>query len=167
MVYSKNISVLECLLKQNFILLLWNDRHLFSLSTLWHRLQYISQVSAESLPHILWFFLQVGVNEWQSAQMWGCIRKIENVSLEMVKETKNYFRRPFMEVPNCSRLSSTPLPGLWWAMSRHWLSCKPWEEINIECHVSISLRWLGTSGLNMITTPPESFISAGQHDSNL
>lgn len=39
--------------------------------------------------------------------------------------------------------------------------------MNVEYQVSISLRWLGTSGLNTITTPLESFIKAGQHDSNL
>lgn len=77
------------------------------------------------------------------------------------------FRGLQHKLPKGSRLSSTPLPGLWWAMSRHWLSCRPWEEMNIECHISISLRWLGTSGLKMITTPLESFMIAGQHDSNL
>ncbi len=52
-------------------------------------------------------------------------------------------------------------------MSRHWASCRPCEEMNVEYQVSTSLRWLGTSGLNTITTPLESFIKAGQHDSNL
>lgn len=72
-----------------------------------------------------------------------------------------------MEIPKGSRPSSTVLPGLWWAMSKHWLSCKLWEDINIEYHVSISFRWLGTLGLKIITTPLESFIIAGQHVSNL
>lgn len=147
---------------------LCNNRHLLSLSTFRKCIYNFSQVSAESMPHVLWFLLQVGVNKWKSAQMRGCIKKNEYVSQEITSIIHN--STPLwlaMGLPKGSRPSSTALPGLWWAISRHWLSCKPWEEMNIECQVSISLRWLGTSGLKMITTPLESFMSAGQHDSNL
>lgn len=70
-------------------------------------------------------------------------------------------------LPNGGRDVSAPLPGLWCAMSRHCPACRLWEEMNAECQVSTSLRWLGMSGLNTITTPLESFSKAGQHDSNL
>lgn len=50
---------------------LCNDGHLLSLSTFRHCVYDISQVSAESLPRVLWLLLQVGVNERQSAQMRG------------------------------------------------------------------------------------------------
>ncbi len=67
-----------------YSLLLCNDGHLLSLSTFRHCIYDISQVSAESSPHILWFLLQVGVNKLQSAQMWRCIKKNEHVSPQMV-----------------------------------------------------------------------------------
>lgn len=60
-----------------------------------------------------------------------------------------------------------PLPGLWWTTIRHWFSRSPCEATNVECQVSTSFVWLGTSLLNTMTTPLESFISAGQQDSNL
>lgn len=77
------------------------------------------------------------------------------------------FWRPSATLPKGSRPFSASLPGLWCAMNKLWASCKPWEETNTECQVSISLRWDGTSGLKVITTPLQSFMSAGQHDSNL
>lgn len=77
------------------------------------------------------------------------------------------FLRSAQRLPKGSLFSSASLPGLWWAMSRCCLSCKLCVEMNMEYHVSISLRWLGTSGLKTITTPLQSFIIAGQHDSNL
>lgn len=106
--------------------------------------------------------------EWISGSLlkFGAASKRMNFSLQIiniVNTTPLWLARGLPK----GRCPSTAQPGLWWAISRHWLSCKPWEEMNIECQVSISLRWLGTSGLKMTTTPQESFMRAGQHDSYL
>lgn len=66
------------------------------------------------------------------------------------------------------RFSVSPaLPGLWCATRRHWLSSRGCCCTKHEYHISISFRWLGSSGLKIIITPWESFIRAGQHVSNL
>lgn len=109
--------------------------------------------------------------EWISCSLlrFEAALKREKVSLENKSfiSSRHKFYRSARRLPKCSLLSSTSLPGLWWATSRHCLSCKLWVEMNMENQVSISLRWLGTSGLKITTTPLQSFISAGQHDSNL
>lgn len=70
-------------------------------------------------------------------------------------------------LPKVGLSLSLPEPGLWCAINRHWVFCKNCCWTKQEYHVSISFRWLGMSALKTITTPWESFIRAGQQDSNL